>query len=310
MVMQNYEQLVGKIAKSSGLNVSEVMQKVEAKCAKLSGLISKEGSAQIVASELGVNLDKEKLKVKELVDGMRKLSVIGKIIQEPQIREFTTKGGLQSKVLSSVLADDTGNLRLVLWDENHISLFEDGKLKKDQVVEISNASIRNNELHLGSFSEIKQSEEVIENVILGKQVVEKSIGELKAGESVKLRAVVAQIYTPKFFEVSKDTGRKITEDEKGRGVESEKRALLGVVLDDGSENMRAVMFGEQIKELGFIDTELNDEGLFITKKNSVLGSEMFFDCNVRNNAMFNTTELIINGMEDINLDNLIESLKE
>ena len=81
-MMPKYEQLVDKIARASGLTVEDVSLKVEAKCAKLSGLISKEGSAQIVASELGVSLDKEKMKVSELVAGMRKVNIIGKLVRE------------------------------------------------------------------------------------------------------------------------------------------------------------------------------------------------------------------------------------
>ena len=65
--MDNYEKLVERIAKSASLSIEEIERKIEAKKAKLSGLISKEGAAQIVAAELGVNFDQEKLKLSELV---------------------------------------------------------------------------------------------------------------------------------------------------------------------------------------------------------------------------------------------------
>jgi len=55
--MNNYELLIDRIAKSASLEKSEVERKVEAKKAKLSGLISKEGAAQIIAAELGINFD-------------------------------------------------------------------------------------------------------------------------------------------------------------------------------------------------------------------------------------------------------------
>jgi len=44
MIDVNYEKMVERIAKSSNLEKEEVQRKVEAKCAKLSGLISKEGA--------------------------------------------------------------------------------------------------------------------------------------------------------------------------------------------------------------------------------------------------------------------------
>src|SRR3990167_3575900 len=106
-MLPNYQQLIEKIARASGLSVEEIDRKVEAKCAKLSGLISKEGSAQIVASELGISFDKEKMKVSELLTGMKKVNLIGKVISEPIIRSFS-KNGRDGKVLSMSVADDSG----------------------------------------------------------------------------------------------------------------------------------------------------------------------------------------------------------
>ena len=162
-MMQNYSQLVERIARSSGLSVEDIERKIEAKRAKLSGLISKEGAAQVVASELGISFEKEKMKVSELLGGMKRVNVIGKIIELFPVREYN-KNNRQGKICSLVLADETSNIRTVLWDTNHIALFEQGKIKKDDIVEISNAAIRNNELHLTGFSDIKLSSEIIKEV--------------------------------------------------------------------------------------------------------------------------------------------------
>ena len=76
MIPGNYEQILEKISKNSGLAIDEIGRKIEAKRAKLSGLISKEGAAQIIASELGISFEKEKMKVKELLNGMRKINLV------------------------------------------------------------------------------------------------------------------------------------------------------------------------------------------------------------------------------------------
>ena len=60
--MDNYLELLEKISNVSGVAKEEIERKIEAKRAKLSGLVSKEGAAQIVAAELGVNFEKEKIK--------------------------------------------------------------------------------------------------------------------------------------------------------------------------------------------------------------------------------------------------------
>ena len=59
----NYENLLRKIANSSGLEKEEIERRVEAKRAKLSGLISKDGAAQVIAAELGISFDNEQLKI-------------------------------------------------------------------------------------------------------------------------------------------------------------------------------------------------------------------------------------------------------
>ena len=61
---ENYVRILEKMAKASGLDKEELERRVEAKRAKLSGLISKEGAAQVIAAELGINFDNEKLKIK------------------------------------------------------------------------------------------------------------------------------------------------------------------------------------------------------------------------------------------------------
>src|SRR3989344_8953137 len=128
MALQNYSQLVERIAKASGKIADDIHRLVEAKRAKLSGLISREGAAQIVASELNINFDKEKVKIGEIVEGIKKVNVIGKIIEMNPVREYK-KENRQGKIGSFLLADETGNIRVVLWDTNHISLIEKNEIK-------------------------------------------------------------------------------------------------------------------------------------------------------------------------------------
>ena len=149
--MQNYDLLIERIAKSAGLEKEEVGRRVEAKKAKLSGLISKEGAAQIIAAELGINFEDQDLKISELMPGMKRANVIGKVINLFPVREYS-KNGREGKVANFVIADETGNVRVVLWDVNHIELIENGTIKQGDVVEIKNGSTRDSEIHLSGFS--------------------------------------------------------------------------------------------------------------------------------------------------------------
>src|SRR3989338_404647 len=159
----SYANLVERISQASKLGVGEIEGKIEVKRAKLSGLISKEGAAQIVAAELGVSFDNELMKINELVEGMKRARVVGKVTEVFPIRSFS-KNGREGKVYNFFLGDEGSNFKVVLWDVNHIALFEKGEMGKDSVVEISNASVRNGELHLGAFSVIKLSGQKMDNV--------------------------------------------------------------------------------------------------------------------------------------------------
>ena len=123
MVMWNYNKILEKISLASGIDRDEIERRVEAKRAKLSGLISKEGASQVIAAELGISFDNEKLKLDELLPGMRKVNVVGKIVTLFPVREFN-KNGREGKVTNMIIADETSNIKVVLWDTNHIELIE------------------------------------------------------------------------------------------------------------------------------------------------------------------------------------------
>jgi hypothetical protein len=69
------KKIVEKIAKLSNLSEEEIAKKIEAKREALSGLISFEGAAQIVAAELGIRFDNIKVNIEDLLPGMRKVNV-------------------------------------------------------------------------------------------------------------------------------------------------------------------------------------------------------------------------------------------
>jgi ssDNA-binding replication factor A large subunit len=307
--MSNYEQLIAKISEYAKLNSDEIERRVEAKRAKLSGLVSKEGAAQIVAAELGINFDKERMKIAELVQGMKRANVLGKVVEIAPVREYN-KNGRSGKVGRFTLADESSNVKVVLWDTNHINLIESNKLVLGSVIEISNANVRNGELHLNSFSDIKQSKQEMENVVTKKMFVTSKLGDVKPGESLKTRAFVVQVFDPHYFEVCPECRRKAVEGEcKMHGkVNPIKRALLNVVLDDGTGTTRAVVVGENINLLGLEDEAVFSLEKFAEVKNALLGEEKIFSGNVRANQLYNTVEFSVEKIENVEVDELIKEL--
>jgi len=310
MVSGNYQQLIELISSSSGTSIEEIERKIEAKQAKLSGLISKEGAAQVIAAELGVNFDKQMIKVSQIVPGMKKINIVGKIINLFPVREYN-KNGKSGRIGSFVLADDTSNIRTVMWDENHIDLIVKGQIIEGGVVEINNATIRNGELHLTSFSEIKNSNQAMESVVIEKPVVNKKIVEFNTNDSVSARAFILNIFEPRFFEVCPDCRKKVSElgecQEHGK-VAPEKRVLLNMVIDDGSDSIRAVLFSDQVEKL-IQKQDLENPEVFSTKKQEFLGKEMIISGQIRRNRMFNNNEFIVDDVKDLDIDKLISELE-
>ena len=312
--MQNYDLLIERIAKGAGLEKAEVERRVEAKKAALSGLISKEGAAQIVAAELNVSFEDQDIKISELMPGMRKINVVGKIINLFPVREFD-KNGKQGKVANMIFADETGNCRLVLWDTNHISLIESGEVKQDSVVEIKNGSVRDNEIHLGSFSEFKKSDKVIENVKTERVMQEKGIGELVVGQSVKIRGIVVQMYQPRFYSVCPECNKKAQQEADGYKceehgkIQAKDRAIVNFVLDDGEETTRVVLFSDQVNQL-IPEEDLKDVEKAVVFREDVLGSEFYISGNVKQNQLFNNIEIIASQVEKVDVEQLIEVLEK
>jgi len=312
MVEDNYTKILKRISKASGLTEEEIERKVEAKIAKLSGLISKEGAAQVVSAELGINFDNEKFKIDELLPGMRKVNTIGKVIELFPVRSFERQGK-QNKVVNFVIADDTSNIRIVLWDTHHIELIENGTIKEGSIVEVAGGSMRDNEIHLGSFSELKLSDESLEDVKTERIVKEKSILDFKTNDSVSVRAFIVQAFDPRFFYVCPECRKKATPEGDGYNcaehgkVIAEKRALINFVLDDGTETVRAVLFHDKLKDVGF--TDLDNSDILSQQKQNLLGKEMIFSGNVRVNKFFNNQEFIIDNVQALDIDDLLNKLE-
>lgn len=322
-----YEEIIEKI-KSKGVSEEEIQTKIKQKLHQLSGLISREGAAQIIANEMGIRIFREvgKLKINEIRPGMRDIEVDGKIVNLFDVRSFknSTREG---KVASLVLADETGRIRVVLWDANHIGLIESKQLKEDAVIKIKNTYCRDNngfkELHLNSHSEITIApngvniSHVADNQ-LNFGFAYKNIADLKEEDkNVVLRGTVVQIFEPRFYEICDRCRRRAVLDNGvfkcgDHGEVSVKYApVLNLFLDDGTENIRVVCFREAAANaIGVSEDELinirNDAGKFEQMKNNVLGKQLEVNGRVTKNEMFNRMEFIANIVGELKPEKLLQ----
>jgi replication factor A1 len=124
--------------------------------------VGRGGDIEHVEIEVPVNI--KPLKISEIKPGMNGLNIIGRVLDIGKMRTFARKDGSAGKVTNLTLGDDTGKIRVTLWDEKA----ETHGLKEGDSVEIMNAYARENtfsnqtEMQLGSGGKIAKSSIVVE----------------------------------------------------------------------------------------------------------------------------------------------------
>jgi ssDNA-binding replication factor A large subunit len=308
MIKIPYEQILQKIETEKGITKEKIEQKIQAKMEQLSGLISKEGAAHILANELGVKIGapEGKVQIKQLLAGMRNVEIAAKILQKFDVREFQS-GERKGKVGSFIVGDETGTIRVTCWNEQTAAM---EPLEKNNIVKIENGFIRENrgtlELHLNDKSIITKDPE---GVTIGevKQVptigepTRKNIAKIQENDTnIELLGTIVQVYDLKFFDRKDGATSYVT----------------NCYLDDGTGNIRVAFFANQLQQL----TKKSDEELQMFKaapegfqqiKTDLLGEMVKIVGRAKKNQMFETLEFVANRVDtDVNPEQEIQRLQE
>jgi len=339
--MYSVKDIVKEIVKSSELSEEEVKGKIEEKQTELSGLVSLEGAAYIVGKELGINLLKETkkrgLKIKNVVSGIRSVDLIGRVMDIAEKREFE-KEDRKGSVINLVLGDETGTIRLSLWDRE-IDVLNKLGIKEGDVVKISNGYVKednrgNNELRLGKFGKIEKIEGI--DIEIPKhedtergfgEVRVKDIKDLRENEYSEVRASIVQLFRRNpFFEVCPKCETRVEKSDdvwtcKEHGkIEPKYQLVVSGVVDDGSGNIRVVFFRDLAERvLGRKTSELSEfvskdsDPLSIYKNLDVLGKEFVIRGRMRKNQFIDRMEFIVNEVESMGVEkeskNLLEKIE-
>jgi len=307
-----------KLIQSGKITPRELDERIKKKINDLSGLISEEGAASIIANELGVNLystSQNKLKIKEVYAGMRDVSTLGKVVKKFEQREFT-KGESKGKVCSVILGDETGTIRVVFWNEQVDML---AKVNVDDILLIKDAYVRENnndrEIHLGNRGEmvINPAGQTVGNVAVlppkALNLERKKIEALKDGEEgIELMGTIIQVLDPRFFNTCPKCGKRVVESEgnfmcdEHKAVNPTVSYVLNAIIDDGTGTIRAVFWRNQTNHLlGKEDAEVagykNDLSKFEDVKNDLLGEQFKLIGRVKRNEMFDRLELNVQLVE-------------
>ena len=317
MIKIPYEEIILKINEKTQMTVSEIETRIDNKLKQLSGLVSKEGAAHIVANELGVKIFEQlsgKLQIKNIISGMRDVETVGKVLQVYETREFMRNDAV-SKVASMLIGDETGTIRAVMWGSQADNA---ARLGMNDVVKIIGAYVRENngrkEIHLNDKSQLilnPKGETVNEVNIELKKGNRKEIKELNENDNdVELLGTIVQVFDIKFYEICARCGKRakpnvdLFECSQHGNVIPAYAYVLNAVLDDGTETIRCVFFRNVADKLLNMAAEQmlkfrQEPAEFEAKKNDLLGTIIKVNGRANKNSMFNRLEFIAQSV-DIN----------
>lgn len=310
--------IIEKIAEQTKLTTEQIQEKINAKLEHLSGLISKEGAAHIIANELGVKLMQTEgvLKIKNLMAGMRDVEINCKVMRKYDVRTFENAKG-QGKLFKLLAGDDSGITMVVFWNDK-ADLEKD--IKEGDIIKLTQVNIRDNngkvEIHLGEGSEAEINPEGVTLEVQNNfpKPTRKKIAELQEkDENVEIFGTIVQIFDPKFFKVNSE-GKRIKEDENPEGATY--GSVLNIFADDGSDNIRIVLWKNQILNfLNVSEEELlafkDNPASFEEYKNKMLGAMIKFIGRITKNEMFGKLEFVANiVLSDVKPEEEIKNLKK
>jgi replication factor A1 len=165
-----------------------------------------------------VNVKNASMKISDIKNGMGSINVIGRLLDISDIRTFNKKDGSKGRVGNITIGDDTGKIRITLWDEKTDKMAE---LRLGDAVEVINGYARENnfnqqvEIQIGNHSLLKKTETSVKY-----QENFTAIADIVPGESYSIQGSVSGLGEIREFNrddgtvnmvsniyVSDDTGR-------------------------------------------------------------------------------------------------------
>ncbi len=326
-------ELIERIFEETKKPKDEIKKLIDEKQDELSGLVSEEGAAYIVARELGMNLlasVRRNLKVSNLIPGLRSVDITARVVRVFEPREFS-RNGKPGVVQTLMLADETGRVRLPLWNDE-TKLLSEGKIKEDDVVRVEGGFTKENrgaaELRVGKGTikvvneEIDMPKEGPGGTNSGSFAVRKTINKLMDGDNAEIRACIVQVYRRNpFYEVCPQCGKRAQEQDgkwscKEHGdVEPKLSMVVSGVVDDGYGSMRAVFFremaekafGRTVDELrGMMMKAADPLSIFDSFQN--VGKDMVLRGRVKRSSINESLEFVVNDVQDMDVKKECELL--
>ncbi|MFX1557802.1 MAG: hypothetical protein ACFFC9_11160 [Promethearchaeota archaeon] len=137
-----------------GLTEEEIERQIHKKSRQYDGFMSKQGILFIIAKENGIKLyspeidpeiykeiekeidyDEFTISISNVQEGMQNIVILGKIISIFQKREFVRKDGSVGQVGSFIVADTSGTIKVVIWDDK-VEMMNNEYFKEGEIIRI------------------------------------------------------------------------------------------------------------------------------------------------------------------------------
>ncbi len=183
--------------------------------------------------------------VENLSLGISNVNLVGKVLDTDSVRTFDRDDGSEGKVSNLTLGDETGRIRVTLWDEQADRATE---LEADDTVEVVDGYVRerdgNLELHVGNRGALEEVDEDVEYV-----PETTSIESLEIDQVVDIAGVVR----------SADPKRTFDRDDGSEGQ------VRNIRVQDATGDIRVAMWGDKADldigpgdEVALADVEIQD----------------------------------------------------
>jgi len=234
------------------LTREEVLKRIyEKKKRSAEGYFLDEVAARIVAFELGVEIPKDEaetswreLSIEKLVSGLNDVTITGRVIVVYPVQTFSRRDLTEGKVARLLIADKTGTLKTVLWDDK-VSLIEDRKIASGQIIRVLHGYVREGldgklELHVGTRGDIQISPpDLVESEYPPiYSFVEKISAITGKRKKANILGVVQRVYP-------------VSEFKRANGTHGKVRRLQ---LRDETGQITVVFWNQRVDELGDVET--------------------------------------------------------
>jgi len=164
-----------------------------------------------------VTRDNELRKISELETGLHNISITGRVMHVSNAKTFTTKKGREGKVANLMIADNSGEIRVVLWTDNikHLKKITEGDIVEINDIEIKDG-YRAQEAHMQNRSTIKKIDDESDDKYPAYEEKITPVSDIKGEMQVNIVARVVRISRVRTYNSNGREGKFITLDLKDK----------------------------------------------------------------------------------------------